>query len=69
MITIEQRIVLQDLRASASLGATMAACDGSHRDPANQLCALGFAAWRGHALGSSFFAITEAGRKALAESQ
>lgn len=65
MMDDDQWTVLLMLRESQDHGMFAVICDGSRRNAANQLHALGLAEWKGHSFGSSWFAITDAGRAAI----
>lgn len=61
--------LLRQLRESADGGAFAMACDGRDLAAAYNLARRGLAEWKGDRGGSSFWAITQAGRDTLAKEQ
>jgi len=66
-VTKDQRRLLENLKDTKDRGAFALACDGAPRAVAHELTKLGYAEWKGTSWGSSFWAITESGEKALSE--
>ncbi len=62
-MTDKEWCLLLTMRESQDHGAFAVACDGKDRAPAHALEKSGYATWRGESWGSSFWAITDAGRK------
>lgn len=58
--------LLKELADAHERGAFAQACDGEDRAVAHSLDRQGFAEWHGTNWGSSFWSITEAGLKELA---